>query len=234
MPKQSRLDDDAFIYQPRKEQTEKEKLREMVFKDKVTYIWEYYKFHIIGVAAMIALIAYFIYGLLNPTIQPQFYAAIINNRVSDDVLDNAASEFADRLDLNLKRENIEFNTTFYYELNGQYTFTMQQALTTYISAKEIDVVIAPETYFQKYAYYDTFAKLSDELPTDIYSSLTDQFYLTDTEEDATQSDYGIYLSDTKLFKDVTDETDPYVLGIVINAPHIENTVEFVRYLFGDK
>ncbi len=234
MPKQTRLGDDAFIYQTHKEQTEKEKLREMNFKGKMNYLWEYYKLHALAVVAAIALIIYFVYTILNPTVVPRFYAAMINNTIDSNVLDQYSEAFSKKLALNPERETIELNTTFSFGVDDQYTATMRQVLVTYIQAKEIDAIIAPESIFKDYAYSGMFFELSDQLPTDIYSSLTDHFYLTDTEDDSQKKVYGIYLTDTKLYQSYADNTDPYILGIVINAQNKDNTIEFIRYLFNEE
>lgn len=236
MPKQTRLDEqDALIYHPQKEQTEKEKLREMNFQEKLSYLWEYYKWYFIGAVVFIALVIYFINGILHPSVSPQFYASMINNPIDDQSLQDLQNDFTEHLQLNTKRDYVEFNTSINYNMGGAYTVTMEQALTTYIANHEVDVIIAPESIFQKYAYSGTFKKLSDELPTDLYSSLTDQFYMSNTEDlKKVKSVYGIYLTNTKMYQKYADKKEPYVLGIIINSPHQENSIEFIRYLFGMK
>ena len=233
MPKQTRLDEqDALIYHPQKNQTEKEKLREMSFQDKLSYLWEYYKWYFIGAVAFIALVIYFVNGFLHPAVSPQFYASMINNPIDDQGLQDLQNDFTKHLQLNPKRECVELNTSINYNMGGAYTATMEQALTTYIASSEVDVIIAPESIFRKYAYTGTFKKLTDELPTDLYSSLTDQFYLCNTEDaKKVKSVYGIYLTNTKLYQKYANKKEPYVLGIIANSPHQENTIEFIRYLF---
>lgn len=229
MPKQTKLDEQAVIYQPRKQQTEKEKLRDMTFKDKLAYLYEYYKIHAAVAVAAIALIIYFIYEITTPDINPAFYAAIINSAVDPTKLDEYSTDFSEYLQLNPKRESVDLNDTFY--MTNDSMTNSSQILTTYIAAKEVDVIIAPESDFKNYAYYGYCANLSDELPTDIYSSLTNNFYVSDTEEDTDKVAYGIYLSDTDLFNGATYNSEPYVLGIVSNYPHEDQTIEFIRYLF---
>ena len=56
MPKQTRLDDNAAIYQPRKEKSEKEKLRELPWSKKFEYMWEYYKVHALIIVAIVGFI----------------------------------------------------------------------------------------------------------------------------------------------------------------------------------
>lgn len=233
MPKQINLDEqDTLFYHPKKTQTEREKLSEMNFQGKLSYLWDYYKWYFMGAVAFIALVIYFVNTILHPTPSPQFYAAIINNSIFEEPLQKFKDDFAKELNLNPKRERVEFNTAINFDMAGAYKITMQEALTSYIVAKEVDVIIAPESIFKDYAYSETFKKLSDELPTNLYTSLTDQFYLSNTEADQNKkSVYGIYLTETKLFKENANNVDPYVLGIVMNSPHEENTLEFVKYIF---
>lgn len=231
MPKITKLDDDAIIYHPQPKQTEREKLQNMSFKAKIDYLWEYYKLHALAVIAIIAITIYVVNLFLHPKAEPQFYAAMINNTIREDILEKHSADFSKHLQLNSKKELIEFNTSFDFSSAASYSANMKQALVANISAKEVDVIIAPESQFYQYAYYGYFHKLSDQLPTDIYSTLTDQFYMTDTDADTKKSVYGLYLTNTDLYKNNADNTEPYVLGILANFPHEKNTIEFIKYLF---
>jgi hypothetical protein len=93
MPKQVRLNENAEIYQPRKKQTEKEKLSEMSLKDKVSYLWEYYKLHALVIVLIIATIIYIVKEIVTPNIETQLYAAIINNTIESTVLDLCVKPF---------------------------------------------------------------------------------------------------------------------------------------------
>ena len=233
MSKQTRLTEDAAIYQPRQEQTEKQKLRDMPNNEKLSYLWEYYKIHALATVAAVGILIYIIHSIVTPNVETKFYAAIIDNTISNEVWDQYQTEFSNYLKLDPKYENVELNYSFYLNSNDQYATSMQQALSTYVAANEIDVIIAPESAFQSYAYYGFLGKLSDELPTDVYSTLTDQMYLSTTEDDADKAVYGIYLTDTKLFKENAVNTDPYVLGIVVNSKNKENAIEFLKKLYQD-
>lgn len=235
IPKQTKLDDDAYIYQEHKQQTEREKLQNMSFQDKLSYLWDYYKLQALAIVAVIALIIYFIYNILHPDIVPRFYAAMINNTISQDVLDKYNADFSKHLKLDSKRESVIFNNNFNFTMDDTYSANMKEALTAYISNHEVDVIIAPKSYFRKYAYYGFLNKLSDKLPTDVYSALTDKFYEANTQDNKKEKDvYGIYLSDTALYKKYANNTDPYILGIVAGSKHEDNTIEFIRYLFHQK
>lgn len=233
IPEKTRLDDSADIYQPRTEKKVKEQLKEMNTQEKLAFLWEYYKVQAGIIVLAIALIIYIIKEIITPDVKPKFNAAIINNPINSIMLEEYANSFAEKLQLDPVRESVVLNDNFYTDDIGLASSSLQ-ALAAYISGAEIDVIIAPETNFKQYAYYGYFKKLSDALPTDVYSSLADYFFISDQEDDPEKSPYGIYLDKSNLFGGVKYKYDSYVLGIVANSPHPDTTVEFIKYLFEKK
>lgn len=233
MSKQTKLDDNAEIYQRRKEQSENEKLREMSFKEKISYLSEYYKYYALAAITALAVLIYIIHEIANPDPKIRLYAAVINNPIEEAAVNKLTEDVFEYLQLDPKAEKVFFNTQFYFGASEQYTMSMKQVLTTHVAAHEVDLIIAPKSEFAEYAYYGYMAPLSDKLPADLYSSLADYFYISAQEDDPEEYVFGIDLSETDLLKSNADntETDPYILGIVANAPNTENAVEFLRYLF---
>ncbi|CUH93643.1 hypothetical protein [Herbinix luporum] len=236
MPKKTRLDEDATIYQPRQEQSEKEKLKDMSWEKRISYIWEYYKLHGLLIILGIAFISYTIYTFTKPKIDTKLYAAIINNPINTDVWDEYESKMTEYLKLDTKTENVYFNYNFYYNGPADLAVNMRQVFAAQLVTADIDLVIAPLSEFATNVEVGIFDPLSDQLPTDLYSSLTDKFYLSGTEENPKVAAYGIYLKDTKLFKEYsqTSDDDPFLIGIVRNSTNKDNAVKFIRYIFNEK
>lgn len=231
MPKQSRLPDDAAFFQRREELTEKEKLKGMSHSSKFAYLWEYYKYHALIIVLVIGFAVYLIHNIMTPDVETKLYAAIIDNTISDEVWEQYQTEVSDYLELDPKTEDAVLNYSYYFNGDAEYAMNMQTAFVTYVSAGQIDVMIAPESQFKNYAFNGFADKLYDNLPTDLYSDLTDYLYVTSTEDDSEENAYGIYLTDTKLFRENADNSDPYILGIVANSNHKNNAIEFIRMLF---
>jgi hypothetical protein len=237
MPKNTRLDEDAAIYHQNNNQSEKEKLRDMPLKKKLSYLWDYYRYHALLFIVIAAFIYYAIYSFTKPKIETKLYTAIINNTVEPEIWDEYVERISEHLDLDTVTENAILNYKFYYNGDAEYEVNMRQAFTVYLAASEIDVIIAPMSEFSDYVDNGFFTPLSDQLPTDLYSSLTDRFYLSETEDNPKVSAYGLYLEDTKLYKEhslSSDDDDPVLIGIVTNSPHMQNSVEFIRYIFNQK
>lgn len=236
MPKKTRLGDDAAIYQQRTEQSEKEKLKDMPWDKKISYLWEYYRYHALITILAIAFIAYTIYIFVKPKVEIKLSAAIINNPIDTQIWDEYKEKMIDYLEIDPTTEDIFFNYNYYFNSSPDYEASMRQAFVVHTTSSEIDVVIAPLSEFEIYVKNDFFTPLSDQLPTDLYSSLTDKFYVSGTNENPRVAAYGIYLTDTKLFKEhsIAGDNDPFLIGIVANSNYKANSVEFIRYIFNEK
>lgn len=236
MSKKTRLDDDASIYQARKESTEKEKLKDMPFKKRISYIWEYYKVQGLAIILILAFAIYIVYEIKTPNAQIKLYTAIINNTIHTDVWDEYEETMMELLELDPVTSEVFFNDMFIYNGTADYQMNVRSAFALYIASADIDLVIAPKSEFSNYVDIGILDKLSDQLPTDLYSSLTDEFYLSDTEDNPKVHAYGIYLADTKLFKEhsIPSTDDPYIIGITTNSQHKENAVKFIRYIYNEE
>ena len=223
MPKETKLDENAEIYQRRESKTLKEQLNTMSPKDKCKHLWTYYKVHAAIIIAVIGSLTYIIYQIVTPNIETELNVVMIDSHFEDLALDQAKEDFTQYMQLDPKTQEVIFNNS----ITSQNSYM----LSAFIAANELDVIIAPESKFYSYAYYDNLANLSEQLPTDLYTSLTKDFYICDREDDPEQNVYGVYLTDTSLYQKSYDMGEPYILGIVVNSKQKENAVEFIRYLF---
>ena len=65
---------------------ERKKLKDMSFRDKLWYIWEYYKLHMLVVLGVVLLISVVASSIYSSTFETVFYCAVINNPAGlDDV-----------------------------------------------------------------------------------------------------------------------------------------------------
>ena len=236
MSKETRLDDDAMIYQKTDKQSEKEKLKEMSWNQKLSYLWDYYRYHALILIASVVFVSYFIYSFTKPKIVTGLNVVIANNTIEHHIWDEYTEKVTDYLKINPQLEEVKLDYGYYYNGSLDYAASMRQSFSVHLAASEIDVVIAPLSEFSVYVTNGVFAPLSDQLPTDLYSSLTDKFYLSDTEDNPKVAAYGIYIADTKLYRNhsLPTEKDPVLIGITINSKNKENAREFIRYIFNEK
>jgi len=232
--KNTTLDDSASIYQPRQEQTEKQKFSEMTFKEKIRYFNDYYRLKTIVFVAITIGIIYLVYTILNPGPKAVLHVTSINNSIGMEAAETLEANFSGYLNLDKDKENVFIDTTLYLgdedDMN-ELTMASRQKLMALFFSGDIDIFIAPEAEFTHYADEGFFSKLSDQLTTEMCSYFADSFYYTQTEEDPAKGAYGIYLKDSIIYDKAGQPVESPVLGIAVNSKYAENAVEFIRYIF---
>ena len=89
---------------------EKEKLKQMSARDKIWYIWEYYKFHLAALAVVICLISVIGNALYRQSFTTRLSIAVINDRSGDtSSMDPLEADLRQVLDCG-KKDIIEINT----------------------------------------------------------------------------------------------------------------------------
>lgn len=232
--KESVLDDSAVIYQKRDKQSEKEKFKSMNGKQKLEYFNNYYRNKLIIGIAIVAFLIYLFYTMLSPRPVTELFVAVINNGISSTDVETIKTDFGEILGVEPDSQGLIIDNTFYTSTYGEMselTLANEQKLATYIFSGEIDIIVAPESDFENYAYYGNFIKLSDILPSDLITTLAPKFVDAELEDTKETSAYGIALNDVVVYDSSNQQIKNPVLGIVANTKNKENCVEFIKYLF---
>ena len=199
-------------------QKEKKKLKEMTFKKKCEYIWEYYKVHIIVTLIFILFsssLGYSIYQ--NVKYDDILTSAIINNSMSDENRNYISNGFAEYYELDKESETILFDDTFHIDLDtpNESTYASTQKFAAMVAAKSMDTTIADISFFENYADEGTFYDLSTLLPEDLYAQVEDYLYYAKDEE-GKEKPFGLNLSSSHLVKGAGLYIKPPILSVVIN------------------
>lgn len=235
--KNTTLDDSASIYQQKQKQTEKQKLNEMTFKEKVTYFNDYYKVKTIVLVIAAIGIVYIVYNILTPDPKTVLHVASINNSIDTETAETLESNLSDYLNLDKDTEHVVIDTTLYLgdtDAMPGFSLASEQKLAALFYSGDIDILIAPEAEFTKYAKEGFFSKLSDQLTTEMCSYFADSYFYIQTEESQAKGAYGIYLKNSKLYDKTGQPVENPVLGIAVNSKYSENAIKFIRYIFGLK
>ena len=230
LAKETRLNEDAQIYQPRDTRSEREKLKSMSFKEKIQYFNQYYRNKTIVIIVCIIFIGYLLYSMFGPKVETVLYTAILDGCIDNETVTSFQAEMTEKLSLDTEKSEVYFDDSFYVSDSSEYSATTQQKLVVYIASKEIDIIIAPEETFSQYASAGYFTKLSECLPTQMFSTLTDNFFYYTTEEDSQEASYGIYLDNYAIKDENGNMINRPVLGILSNSQYTDNAVSFIESL----
>lgn len=179
-------------------QKEKKKLSRLSFGEKLQYIFDYYKFWILGVVVLVGLVWSVGSTILHnkPT---GFYAMLLNAGGQDlsGQADEAAGEaFAEAAGLDDEKQKILVDTSATFNPNDQSQFSMAQnaKIAALYQSHEIDVMVADPGVFTYYALNGSFVDLRDVLDDETLAGyeVSGQVYYIDqhVQELLDQTDYG--------------------------------------------
>ena len=213
------------------------KLKEMSFKDKFWYIWEYYKFPIIGVIIAVFLVGSIGSAMYNNRFDTALSCAVLNSRYDSDALTvdqyfNEGFRAFIGLDENTKIDvDYSMSPTFDESAMNEYSYAELAKHTAMISSKGLDVMIGRPDVIDHYGEMDGFLNLEEALPPDLYEQVKDYLYPVTNAETGQESFCGLRLEDTSFGEKTGLILDNPVLTVMSNSPHTDTAIQLIRYIF---
>lgn len=213
------------------------KLKEMPFKDKIWYIWEYYKFPIIGTVIAVFMVVSIGSAMYNNRFDTALSCVVLNSRYDTEALSvdqyfNEGFREYIALDEDSKIEvDYSMSPTFDESAMSQYSYAELAKLTAMISSKELDVMIGKPDVIDHYGSMDGFLNLEEVLPADLYEQVKDNLYPITNPETGVTSLCGLRIGDTTFSEKTGLILDDPILTIMSNTAHTDTAVQLVRYIF---
>ena len=238
---------------------ERENVKKKSFLERIKYFWYYYKWYVIACVAIVVVAINIIYAIVSQK-ETVFYAAFLNSQnISGD--SQFQKGFEDYINLDRDKCVVYFDTSIIINENvtKEASFAATQKLLVYTASSELDVIIGGSDIFSDYAYGEMFIDLREVLTEEQIKKYESNFYYidkavidaldeayttaqTDTipefadplkpEEMKEPIPVGIFVTDcSKLTDNYRFMGDYVVLGVIGNPVRLENTLEFIEYLF---
>jgi len=207
---------------------EKKKLKDMTFKEKIDYIWTYYKIQIIIIAVVLIFLGSIINGILNPPIPSYAGVATYELFLGDDFDAEFERIMTEQLIEDPKLEKIYVHS-FLSGDDPTAQMAMAQKLMALLTTRELDLFIAENEVFEGYIregmlmpVNQTGLKISEDLL--VYGS---------TEDDETELAYGINLKNSGVFNDLGIRGEMITIGVIVNTERLENTLALLEAILAN-
>ncbi len=228
-----------------KEQTGK--LKNMDLKQKISYIWDYYKVHIMIAVVVIFAVSSFIHDKATSK-DCVFFVAMLNSNVSSAVESDLFNDFAASLeDFDPEHETMTIDANYNIEGTDQVAYAFMQRILADYNVGNIDATIATRDAIEQFASYQAYADLKEILPADLFNDLEAagwDFIYNTYEDPATGKTYtypaAVNISSCpaikKGFTDAEGINVPYFdtecyYAISPNSLHTDTAVAFLSFLF---
>lgn len=235
-------------------------LQNGTIKQKISYIWDYYKWHImIPLVVVIALISFIVNLVTRPDIILNGVMLNVYNMESQASPADLLADFYKEHEIDSKEEEINLNSSLYYSVDNMNTnYQTMQVLMAWLSADQLDFVTGDTTSLTDLAYKEYFTDLRDYFSEDELAKYGPYFLYIDYDlflkraemadnmedvssivlPDCTKPEemknpipVMIDMSQSKKLTEVYGEmSDVLALGITVKETNKDMTLKFLEYL----
>lgn len=212
---------------------EQAKLKKMSFRDKLWYIWEYYKIHmLIGY-----VILFFLYALgtifYQKSFTTQLFFIVMNDRSGSEAdYEGLANEFKTRMGYG-KKDKVEVDSSLYIsfeESTSQLDYASLAKVTAIVASKDLDVLISDSPAVEHYASNGAFLNLEEVLPADLWDMVKDDVYMA-KDENGNSFPAAISLDDSYFHEKTGTQMEEAYFSLINNSTRTDTAFEFLRYLY---
>jgi hypothetical protein len=203
-------------------------LKNMSRKEKIEYIWDYYKLHIIGVVLLVFFIGSFVYGQLTK-VEYVSNLTIIGSSANQTKL----GELEKKLTALVVKEGekrrqamVEFAPADKSGLSYEFT----QRFVVRVAAGEIGVVVLDKSLYEDLIKQGMFLKL-DNLNELNLSSIKSSKLEGSTGEQG-KGIYAVSVEENETLKDLGYDTTNKVMGIIPSTKQKSNDIKVFKWLLG--
>ncbi len=240
---------------------EREALKNADLKTKWQYFLDYYKWWVVGIAAVLAFVISMIHSALTAK-DNALSGYFLNTYADEEQTGTFVTEFAETAGIDLNEYQIMVDSSLQYTPGSmdESTYTSSQKIMVTIAAADVDFLAADEAAFDYYGTTETFHDLRDIYTEEELEKFRDYIYYVDMdvirekeevveagnfesyvapiydhlapEEMGDPVPIGFCIQDSpKLADTYYFRTGSVPMGIVVNTQRLEATKQFVDYLF---
>ncbi|MEK3887214.1 hypothetical protein [Bacillus sp. FSL K6-3431] len=204
----------------------KEVLAPMTKAEKIKYIWHYYRFHILGLIAVIIFATFTINGIVNKK-DSVLNLMIVGEKIDNTKVEELVEQFnkdllmeEDRNSAEIGMQAVTYSTT---EMDPQMQVGLQK-LAAELAAGAVDILIVDKAYYDEMNVDGQLLDIKEISSIENLPYDNDQMYVS--EEDKVT---GIDLSALPLFEGVTFDEN-IVLCLPANSKNDEYIRDFLKYM----
>ena len=229
-----------------KEQTAK--MKDMTNKEKFDYIWDYYKWWILGTICGILCIISIASSVIKNSRPTYLNVAFINSLMcGDESQATLQDDFVNYADVDMKKNQMTFDYGMVItdDATNQSSYTNQIRLMAEYAGGTIDIVCGPESAIAGTADIGSYGNLEELLPAGMLDKLEakgyEPFYYTEVidEESNTTETYigGIYIDNSRILNEQKPvgvfanlPEDRPILTISVSTKNVDHAVEFIEFI----
>lgn len=209
--------------------------KDLSFKDKLNYIWDYYKWWFIGGIAIIIFLSATIPTIIENQKENVLYTVFLNSNIVNTDSTSIMEDYIDAAGIDMDNKRYTLDCSIYIDRKHASTADMQssQKLTALFSSKTIDVIISDKDNFDFCSSQGAYKDLRELLPKEFCEKYKDYFVEAPNPETGEMTAYGLSLDNSQvLLKEKAFGFEP-ILSVCLTTEQQDNAISFIKYLLGE-
>lgn len=222
-------------------------------KQKIQYIWDYYKLPIVIGLILLYIVGYTVYGHISKK-EVLLYTGLVNLSAGEQLTDELNGGFLDFLEADAAKAEVDLYTGLYLtddpdDPDHEYAYASRIKLIAAIDGEQLDVVLMNREAFDAFSQNGYLLNMEEllrdadpETRAQWESCLVSNTVILEDNADEVLEDssltyqavteeypMGLCVSRKGLFKRAGFEDEVY-LGVLKNSPRLDMAVEYIQYL----
>lgn len=208
-------------------------LKTLNFRQTIRFIFDYYKGQIFALFVCLLFLFYIGDFVYQSSLVIDLHGFFINDRQNLFPAEELISDFS-AYQKTPSGHRICFEDSLYVTpgSSNQYNAASQEKIVSYVAAKQLDFLIAPQDLAAYYADSFLLYDLNELLPEHLKDELKEDFYYA---KDGTgrEKACGLNLRRSNFLKNpVYDGAEDYYLLVLSYTPRTDAVVSFIEYAYG--
>lgn len=216
--------------------------RNLSFERKLEYLWDYYKFHLLGIIIVLALMigSLLIWHENSKPVLLNGY--LLNTNWGDEQAQKLLEEYASYGNYPLKEYNAYFNASVFIDtsIKDQMSTVAYTKVMSDLDMKEIDFFFCNQEMFNYFGEKEAFGDLEKSMPANLQERFQDKLISVKLydEEGNVIGTYaaGINISDSPVLASMQKEHILYeesqiFFTVPYNSQRLEKVWEFLEFLY---
>lgn len=216
------------------------KFKSLTKKQKIGYIWDFYKIHIAIVIAVLGIISSYAIRWYNH-VDTNVYCLVFNDPENEDLKQHIMSTYSEYINNDKMTASVDIGYIFSYDQEEKMNWPNNSSSVKYAALQasgDADTIITDYDSMLWTIKQDFITPVKDILPEDLYHQLEPYFVYMEpkdtTDKSKTKIVYGLDITNSKIYKGHSYNYDKAILCFPNVSKDPDAAIRFAKYMYGLK
>lgn len=213
-------------------------LKPMTWKDRLEYLWTYYKIVLVAILGVAALISIVVGGIQKKQIQTLYSGIFVGVQLEQGDRDAVVKDLTELFEGDGKKQIVELSDVAYIPGDDPANLELNNAaamkVTVMVAAKSLDYILTDKATYEELICHSPYQDLRSVLTEEQQKRLKNEFVWIESNEEMPGYPMALDISETEFVKKHVPYQKGVYLVFVGNTGNNSRDPAFIDYIFNWK